>query len=88
MSEEVKEYAKTVPEAARNGYLRACAGETSPRGAIKAFCLYCVGYVRQDITNCTAVTCPLYAFRPFVEKGPGSPEGSVFPTAIELEGVE
>jgi len=44
---------------------RAREGTASPRQAIKAFCLECVGHVRKDITNCTAQQCPLYKYRPY-----------------------
>lgn len=44
---------------------RAYEGKASPRSAIKAFCLQCVGYIRKDVTNCTAEACPLYAYRPY-----------------------
>lgn len=71
----VLKYAQSVPEGSRPGYLRACAGEGSPRSAIKAFCLFCVGYVRQDVAQCQAFTCPLHAFRPF-QTSPGRAEAS------------
>jgi len=44
---------------------RAYAGSASPRQAIKAFCLQCVGYQRQDVAGCTAVACPLHKYRPY-----------------------
>jgi hypothetical protein len=44
---------------------KALDGTASPRGAIKAFCLRCVGYIRQDVTDCTAVNCPLHQYRPY-----------------------
>lgn len=44
---------------------RARAGEASPRQAIKAFCLECVGLIRKDITECTAKQCPLWKYRPY-----------------------
>ena len=47
---------------------RALEGKCSPRSAIKAFCLHCVGYERAVVTNCTSFGCPLYAFRPY-QKG-------------------
>ena len=31
-------------------------------------CLRCVGYVRSDVTSCTAYGCPLHPYRPF-QKG-------------------
>ena len=52
---------------------RAYAGKSSPRGAIKAMCLYCVGYIRSDVQNCTSYACPLHAYRPkYGENGPGN----------------
>lgn len=44
---------------------RAYEGKASPRGAIKAFCLYCTGYERAEVTNCTSLACPLYPYRPY-----------------------
>lgn len=44
---------------------RAVTGRASPRSAIKAFCLRCVGYLREDVTNCTAYKCPLHTYRPY-----------------------
>jgi hypothetical protein len=40
----------------------------SPRRAIKAFCLECVGFDRAAVTGCTAFACPLWNFRPFQEQ--------------------
>lgn len=43
---------------------RSFDGTGSKRNAIKGFCLACVGFVRADVENCTAWTCPLHAYRP------------------------
>ena len=48
---------------------KAYNGSASPRSAVKAMCLQCVGYVRDDITHCSAYSCPLWAFRPYQIKG-------------------
>lgn len=40
-------------------------GRASPRRAIKAFCLQCVGYKREDVADCTAFGCPLHLYRPY-----------------------
>jgi hypothetical protein len=56
---------KEAPESARGVLTRAFSGEASPRVAIKATCLSCVGYDRSAITNCTGWRCPLWAYRPF-----------------------
>jgi|GEM_PF-2237253 len=53
-----------MPNHCRNTYLRAIGGK-SPRAAIKAFCLECVGWQRGEIPRCTAPACPLWAYRPF-----------------------
>ncbi|ABF08893.1 hypothetical protein [Cupriavidus metallidurans] len=45
--------------------VRCWAGEASPRQAIKAFCVACVGGTRAEVTRCTCYACPLYEFRPF-----------------------
>ena len=44
---------------------RALDGKVSPRQAIKAFCLRCVGYARNDVRDCSAYTCPLWRYRPY-----------------------
>lgn len=58
-----------APESAKGALERAFSGEASPRGAIKAMCLTCVGYDRSAITNCTGFACPLWAYRPFQPEG-------------------
>jgi hypothetical protein len=54
-----------APESSKNTLTRALCGNASPRGAIKAFCLQCVGFVRSDVKNCTARACALHAYRPY-----------------------
>jgi hypothetical protein len=48
---------------------KAYAGTCSPRSAIRAQCLICMGYDREAITTCTGYSCPLYAFRPYQAAG-------------------
>jgi len=43
----------------------AFSGAASPRAAIKAQCLSCVGYDRESVRNCTGWSCPLWKYRPF-----------------------
>jgi hypothetical protein len=54
-----------APKSAQNSLTRAFSGDSSPRGAIKAMCLCCVGFERTAITNCTGYSCPLWKYRPF-----------------------
>lgn len=60
--------AKDTPVSARQAYYRAVLGLTSPRMAIRAFCMMCIGYERAEITHCTSFACPLYLYRPY-QKG-------------------
>lgn len=59
----------TTPESAKGHFVAAWAGKCSPRRAIKAQCLECVGFDRDAITDCTAFACPLWNFRPFQKSG-------------------
>lgn len=52
---------------------KAYAGECSPRQAIKAQCLSCVGYDRDAIDNCTGYSCPLWHWRPLRNSGSTGP---------------
>jgi hypothetical protein len=54
----------------------AAAVPRSRASAVKLFCLECVGYVRADVTTCTAQHCPLYLWRPYQD---GSDEDSAPP---------
>jgi hypothetical protein len=65
-----------APMTCRNILSRAYAGEAAPRQAIKAFCLRCVGYVRADVSDCTAWACPLHPYRPY-QTGSTGAEASV-----------
>ncbi len=61
----IAEKAAKIPRSRRAGYLKAAQGEASPRQAIKAFCLECVGWSQGEVTHCTGTTCPLWLYRPF-----------------------
>ena len=56
-----------IPQIYRKDYEKAVIGRSKP-AAIKAFCLECVCWQKNEITNCTSVTCPLYTVRPFNKK--------------------
>ena len=58
----------SIPASAQNIYVRAATGQASPRGAIKAMCLDCVGYDRQAVADCTSPACPLFHYRPYQSK--------------------
>ena len=54
-----------MPKSARAGYLKTTRGKASPRAAIKAFCLECIGFERAEIAKCTGWGCPLWMYRPW-----------------------
>ena len=47
---------------------RAFEGTSSPRQAIKAKCLDCSNYVRDEVKHCTVVLCPLDSYRPYQDR--------------------
>ena len=67
-AEQVERLVSDAPESVKNTLTEAFSGSASPRKAIKAQCLVCVGYSREDIRNCTGYSCPLWAYRPFQAK--------------------
>lgn len=46
-------------------FRRVYARQASPREAIRAQCLDCVGLDELAIRGCTSTACPLYYFRPY-----------------------
>ena len=60
----VERRAKDMPSLYRGGYLKAVTGRASPREAIKAHCLECMGYSYGEVARCSPGACPLYAYRP------------------------
>jgi hypothetical protein len=86
-ADAIERRAKVIPNIYRGGYRRAAAGTCSPRAAIKAHCLECVGWVRREIELCTSLACPLWAFRPFVGSQE-SAEASDFTSQDERTGLE
>lgn len=61
-----------APQSCQNTLARAFSGSASPRQAIKAMCLACVGYERKSIENCSGWSCPLWKHRPYQSEGGGA----------------
>ena len=61
--------ADDMPAIYRKNYLAVVSGKASPRNAIKAFCIECYGYQRKEVTNCSAIECPLNPYRPYQKEG-------------------
>ena len=61
--------ADDMPAIYRKNYLAAVSGKATPRNAIKAFCIECMGFVRSEVTNCDVIDCPLNLYRPYRKAG-------------------
>jgi len=55
-----------IPKPYKKTYEKAVARK-SMKAAIKAQCLECVGWEKSEVRNCTALACPLWAYRPYQE---------------------
>lgn len=66
--ERIVKVINQAPESAKNTLAEAFSGAASPRRAIKAMCLSCVGFDRGAIKNCTGFGCPLWKYRPFQDE--------------------
>ena len=60
----IREFARKVPDSYRVNYLKAVSGK-SRAAAVKAKCLDCCCWQRKEVRLCTAVTCPLWKYRPY-----------------------
>ena len=61
----ITDKADKMPGIYKTGYLAAVSGKASPRNAIKAFCIECMGYIRSEVTKCETIDCPLNLYRPY-----------------------
>lgn len=55
---------REIPKVYQGVYERAMSGN-SRKAAMRAFCLKCVGWERNEVALCTDTQCPLYPYRPF-----------------------
>ncbi|MBI9017198.1 MAG: hypothetical protein JEZ07_08060 [Phycisphaerae bacterium] len=64
--EKALQKAAKIPNKYRGQYRSAMAGN-SRTDAINSFCRECMGWkdVAAGIKSCTAITCPLYPYRPY-----------------------
>jgi hypothetical protein len=68
---KVIEFLEKVPVMYYTTMESALTGKPSRAKAIKAMCLSCSAFVREEITNCRVILCPLYAYRPY--QSPAAP---------------
>ena len=67
---KVVEFLGKTPPMYRSAMESAFLGKPSKTTAIKAMCLSCSSFVREEITHCQVVLCPLHAYRPYQAKAP------------------
>lgn len=65
----ITDKADKMPKVYRNSYLSAVSGKATPRNAIKAFCIECMGYNRAEVSKCSTIDCPLNLYRPYKKAG-------------------
>lgn len=64
-AERIARYLSAAPTTQKLTLAKALQGTASPRQAIKAQCLDCCAFDREEVRLCPAVTCALHAYRPF-----------------------
>jgi len=62
--EAIAAHREQIPKVYRGNYDRAMTGK-SRKAAMRAFCLECVQWHREQIRRCTATHCPLYPYRAY-----------------------
>ena len=66
---------KATRDDQRKGLIKNWASKSGLRPKINAFCIECIydpyseGTWRKQVTECTALTCPLFSVRPLVIHG-------------------
>lgn len=68
MTARQQNYSETAPVSARGAIVRAFQRVGGRANAIRAKCLACCNFDRDEIRHCTVETCPLHSFRPFQAK--------------------
>ena len=64
--EQITKRREQTPNRCKGFYDKAMRGR-SLKMAVKAFCLECVCWQKEEIKNCTDVACPLYPYKPYQE---------------------
>jgi hypothetical protein len=64
----LERYLDGVPTSAKGIVTRAHRKTGGRQNAIKAKCLDCCNWDRDEVANCTVLVCPLHPWRPFQDK--------------------
>lgn len=60
--EMIAEKVQTIPGRYRGNYEAGISGQ-SRKAAVRSFCLECMGWSSPDVSECTALACPLFPYR-------------------------
>lgn len=71
MNDNQLKFRGNMPSSYIRNYEKAMLGK-SRKEAIKAKCLDCAGWQREEIKNCPIDTCPLFYFRPYAPQKGGT----------------
>jgi hypothetical protein len=75
--EQIAERREQMPNIHRANYDKAMKGR-SMKAAIKAFCLMCVQWQKEEVRLCTDLACSLYPYRPYKSRSNRCSEGLSF----------
>ena len=62
--EQISQRQSQIPKSHKKNYDKAMRGR-SLKAATKAFCLECVCWEKEEVRECTDLSCPLYPYRPY-----------------------
>ncbi|MFC1739246.1 hypothetical protein ACFL1G_09395 [Planctomycetota bacterium] len=62
--EKISEHRKQIPRIHQANYDKAISGK-SKAAALKAFCLECVCWQKEEVRLCTSPQCSLFPYRPY-----------------------
>ena len=65
MHEKIEKRLSDIPTNYKNTYQKAMTGK-SKSAAVKAFCLECMGWQREEVRKCNSIACPLYPYRSYL----------------------
>jgi len=75
--EKINQRLSQIPKIHQAVYKNAVSGKSRKDG-IKAFCLMCVCWQKEEVRQCTDLACPLYSYRPYKESAKHSDNRSSF----------
>jgi hypothetical protein len=67
-TDQIRGYLRGVPDGCKRLYVSALTMKLSTKQAIKAKCMDCASFQKEEITECSVKTCPLYAYRPYQKR--------------------